>query len=114
MRKGIKIESEEVGGGEIALKASTVRIRYDLYLSKGDVVQKRIVTTFDLFRRQVIAGLRYGVEGMRVGGRRRFRVRPHLAYGEGASDVIPANAVLVFDVELLEIFSYPVAAEEET
>ena len=115
MRKGIQIETDEVGSGAIALKDSTVRIRYDLSLSKGDVVQKGIDLTFDLFRRHVIAGLRYGVEGMRVGGRRRFRVSPHLAYGEGGvPEKIPANAALVFDVELLEVISYSDAAVEET
>jgi len=108
LRKGIKIEAEEEGSGEIALKDSTVRIRYNLALSKGDVVQKGIVLTFDLFRRRVVAGLRYGVEGMRVGGRRRVRVSPHLGYGErGWGEEIPANAVLIFDVELLAVISYP-------
>ena len=115
MRKGIKIGIDEVGEGEVTESNTTVRIRYDLCLSRGDVVQKGIETKVDLFRRQAIAGLRYGIEGMRVGGHRRFRASPHLAYGEsGVPEMIPPNAVLVFDVELLEVISYPDAEVKET
>jgi FKBP-type peptidyl-prolyl cis-trans isomerase len=119
VRKGIKIEIDEVGDGEVAERDTTVRIRYDCFLSRGDVVQKGIELKVDLFRRRAIAGLRYGIEGMRVGGRRRFRASPHLAYGErgyGAGDLpdmIPPNAMLVFDVKLLEVISYPFAHEEQ-
>lgn len=108
LRKGIKIEIDEIGDGEVAERGTTARIRYDLCLSRGDVLQKGRELKVDLFRRRTIAGLRYGIEGMRVGGRRRFRVSPHLAYREhGWSEDIPPNAVLVFDVRLLEVISYP-------
>jgi FKBP-type peptidyl-prolyl cis-trans isomerase len=54
----------------------------------------------------VIAGLEYGVEGMRAGGKRRIRVGPHLAYRDGGvPDTIPANAVLEFRVALLSVRS---------
>ncbi|MCW3097791.1 MAG: 46 kDa FK506-binding nuclear protein-like isoform [Chthonomonadaceae bacterium] len=113
MRKGIKIEIDEVGEGKVAERGTSVRIRYDLLLSRGDVVQKGIEMKVDLFDRETVAGLRYGIEGMRVGGRRRFRASPHLAYGEsGVPEMIPPNAVLVFDVELLEVTSYPYAEVE--
>lgn len=115
MRKGIKIEIDELGDGEVAERGTTVRIRFDTFLSRGDVVVKDMVTKVDLFDREAIAGLRYGIEGMRVGGRRRFRASPHLAYGEGGvPEKIPPNAVLVFDVKLLEVISYPDADEEST
>jgi FKBP-type peptidyl-prolyl cis-trans isomerase len=114
VRKGIKIEIDEIGDGEVAERGTTVRIRFDTFLSRGDVVVKGMVAKVDLFDREAIAGLRYGIEGMRVGGRRRFRASPHLAYGEsGVPDKIPPNAVLVFDVELLEVISYPDATVEE-
>ena len=59
---------------------------------------------FDLSGRVVIAGLRYGVEGMRVGGLRRLTVSPHLAYGgDGVPGVIPPVAVLIFEVKLLDV-----------
>ena len=57
-----------------------------------------------LLGRRVIAGLEYGVEGMRAGGRRRIRVAPHLGYGDrGVPGVVPANALLTFDVQLLKV-----------
>lgn len=58
----------------------------------------------DLGRRESIAGLRYGIPGMRVGGTREIVISPHLAYGEvGIPGRIPANALLRCEVELLEI-----------
>jgi FKBP-type peptidyl-prolyl cis-trans isomerase len=54
--------------------------------------------------RRTIAGLSWGVEGMHVGGRRRLHVGPHLAYRDkGVPGVIPPNAKLMFEVELLAV-----------
>lgn len=79
-------------------------VRYVGSLHRGDVFEPQRTLAFTLGARRVIAGLERGVEGMRVGGRRRLRVAPHLAYGErGVPDRIPANALVILDVELLEI-----------
>ena len=61
-----------------------------------------LVTTLRVDRVSMFPGLFYGVEGMRVGGRRRLRVAPHLAYREaGIAGVIPANAMLTVEVEVV-------------
>ena len=53
--------------------------------------------------RSLVAGLFYGVDGMRVGGMRRVEIAPHLAYGDrGVPGVIPPDAVLIAEVTILE------------
>jgi FKBP-type peptidyl-prolyl cis-trans isomerase len=104
MRKGIEIEEIRPGYGLTAERGQTVTIRYDGFLKQGDKFQENITCTFRVGSREIIPGLTYGVEGMRVGGRRRVRVSPHLAYGPaGVPGIIPPKAVLVFEVELLEV-----------
>ena len=101
---GIKIESETLGTGAVAARGDKVTVSYTLALNQGEVVQVVDSCSFTLGKRDVIAGLDYGVEGLRVGGQRRFRVSPHLAYrDQGVAGTIPANAVLIFDVKLLSI-----------
>lgn len=101
VRAGIKIESETLGEGREATRGDTVTLSYELFLSRGDKVQAMDAYSFTLGKREVIAALDYGVEGMRVGGRRRFRAGPHLGYrDQGVPGRIPPNAVLIFDVTL--------------
>jgi FKBP-type peptidyl-prolyl cis-trans isomerase FkpA len=104
MRKGIKIDELQLGEGPLAQKGKVVTIRYTGCLRRGDKFQEDLTCTFKVGSREVIAGLERGVEGMHVGGKRRIRVSPHLAYGdEGVEGTIPPNAVLLFEVELLEV-----------
>lgn len=104
MKPGIEIESDLPGHGALAERGKAVVIRYDGFLNRGDPFQQSAVVEVVLGKRTVIAGLEYGVEGMRVGGRRWFRAAPHLCYrGDGVPGVIPPNALLTFDVELLDV-----------
>ena len=103
-RGGVRYEDVQVGLGPAAARGAEVDVRYSLSLNRGDVLQEDTSASFRLGERRVIPGLEYGVEGMRVGGRRRIRVGPHLGYGEhGVVGVVPPNAVLEFEVQLLDV-----------
>lgn len=105
-RGGIEYEDLDVGSGRLAERGSTVEVEYSLFLNRGDCVEERKRTSFRIGERRVVAGLEYGVEGMREGGKRRIRVGPHLAYRDaGVPSTIPANAVLEFRVVLLSVRS---------
>jgi len=101
---GLRIDELQLGDGAIAMRGARVTVRYTGYLNRGETFQANQVVTFAVGERNTIAGLSWGVEGMRVGGRRRLRVGPHLAYRDnGVLGVIPPNAKLVFEVELLSV-----------
>lgn len=104
MSTGIEIQDLRPGSGPAAGRGQRVTIRYTGFLNRGDKFQENITCTFRVGGREVIAGLARGVEGMRAGGLRRIRVSPHLGYGSaGVPGLIPANAVLIFEVELMEV-----------
>jgi hypothetical protein len=108
MPKGIEIRDLTVGTGDEATKDSVVLVDVRTFLRRGDEVGRSpffgTKNLIDLGRRDHIAGLRYGIPGMRVGGTREIVISPHLAYGkEGVPGSIPANALLRCEVELLEI-----------
>jgi FKBP-type peptidyl-prolyl cis-trans isomerase len=103
-RGGVEYEDLEVGSGATAARGCTVEVEYSLFLNRGEPVDENKKQSFRIGERRVIAGLEYGVEGMRVGGKRRIRVGPHLAYRDaGVTDKVPANAVLEFRVSLLGV-----------
>jgi FKBP-type peptidyl-prolyl cis-trans isomerase len=105
MPKGVKIQELRVGEGDVAERGSIAVVRYEGTLKRGERVCGG-TETIDLGRRETIAGLRYRIEGMRIGGLRRITVSPHLAYREsGVPGRSPPNAVLIFEVELLDVRS---------
>lgn len=97
-----------VGSGSEATTGSTVSVNYVGALPDGTVFDASAnhggAFTFPLGAGQVIRGWDEGVKGMKVGGKRRLVIPPGLAYGDQAvGGVIPANATLVFEVELVSV-----------
>ena len=105
---GLQMEDLQVGTGAEAQTGNTVVVHYTGWLLDGTKFDSSIDRNdpfeFVLGAGEVIQGWDQGVVGMKVGGKRRLAIPPDMAYGtSGAGGVIPANAVLVFEVELLEV-----------
>jgi FKBP-type peptidyl-prolyl cis-trans isomerase len=105
---GLTIEDTLLGQGSVAAPGRTVSVHYTGWLAGGrrfDSSRERAQAfDFELDSGQVIAGWDEGVQGMKVGGRRRLVVPPHLGFGEqGSGHAVPPNSTLVFDVELLAV-----------
>ena len=102
-KSGIKIVSDTPGTGPELKPGDRVRLRYDIQLNHGDFLAQDQETEFAVGDRDLVAGFRYGVEGMRAGGTRRFRAGPHLCYRDVELGRIPKNAVLIFDIKSVQI-----------
>ena len=105
---GLVFEDLTVGSGNTATAGQKVSVHYTGWLTNGtkfDSSKDRGEPfVFPLGKGHVIRGWDEGVAGMKVGGKRKLTIPPTLGYGaRGAGGVIPPNATLVFDVELLEI-----------
>ena len=112
---GLKFEDVVVGNGDTAAAGQDVTVHYTGWLydqAKTDHKGRKFDSsrdhnepfTFRLGGGEVIPGWDQGVAGMRVGGQRTLTIPPQLGYGaRGAGGVIPPNATLVFEVELLKV-----------
>jgi len=104
---GLRITDLALGEGDEARSGQTVVVNYRGTLTNGkefDSSYGRGPFSFPLGAGRVIRGWDEGVAGMKVGGKRKLVIPPDLAYGErGAGGVIPPDATLVFEVELLEV-----------
>jgi FKBP-type peptidyl-prolyl cis-trans isomerase len=105
---GLKYEDLKVGEGAEPKTGQTVVVHYTGWLTNGkkfdSSVDRGKPFEFVLGRGMVIRGWDEGVKTMKVGGKRKLTIPPDLAYGSrGAAGVIPPNATLIFDVELLAI-----------
>ncbi|MDP9094953.1 MAG: FKBP-type peptidyl-prolyl cis-trans isomerase [Pseudomonadota bacterium] len=112
MASGLQYHDEVVGTGPQPDAGKTVNVHYTGWLYKDGVkgtkfdssVDRGKPFSFRLGAGQVIAGWDQGVATMHVGGKRTLILPPELGYGaRGAGGVIPPNATLMFDVELLSI-----------
>jgi peptidyl-prolyl cis-trans isomerase A (cyclophilin A) len=105
---GLEYTEVAPGTGVQAAAGKTVRVHYTGRFPEGKVFDSSIPRgeplEFVLGQGRVIKGWDEGIALMKVGGKAVLTIPPHLAYGErGAGGVIPPNATLVFDVELVEV-----------
>ena len=103
---GLVIEEVLVGEGAEARAGQMVSVHYTGWLTDGTKFDsskdRNEPFEFPLGARHVIAGWDEGVQGMKIGGTRKLTIPPALGYGaRGAGSVIPPNATLIFEVELL-------------
>jgi FKBP-type peptidyl-prolyl cis-trans isomerase len=105
---GLEYVDLQEGKGDAVKYGQTVEVHYTGWLTDGkkfDSSKDRgRPFVFPLGQGRVIKGWEEGVNGMKVGGKRKLIIPPHLGYGAaGAGGVIPPNATLIFEVELLKI-----------
>lgn len=104
----LKIEDLVVGQGAEAQQGSTVSVHYTGTLTDGKKFDSSLDRgrpfSFQIGAGRVIQGWEQGVAGMKIGGKRKLTIPPELGYGaRGFPPVIPANATLVFEIELLGV-----------
>ena len=105
---GLKYTDLVVGTGAQPKAGQTVMVHYTGWLTNGQKFDsskdRNQPFSFTLGKQQVIAGWDEGLSTMKVGGKRRLTIPPDLGYGaRGAGNVIPPNATLIFEVELLDV-----------
>lgn len=103
---GLQYIDQVVGAGDTATAGQTVSVHYTGWLTDGkkfdSSVDRGQPFSFRLGVGQVIKGWDEGVQGMKIGGKRKLTIPSNLGYGaRGAGGLIPPHATLVFDVELL-------------
>ena len=112
--EGLTYSETECGDGDEAAVGDTVSVHYTGMLEDGtefDSSEGGQPFQFTIGAGQVIEGWEQGIPGMLVGGKRELTIGPELAYGDaGAGGIIPPNATLIFEVELVEIVPEPTSS----
>ena len=106
--KELIVEDLVVGTGTEARQGNLITVNYAGTLLNGTKFDSSYDSgtpfSFSLGAGEVIAGWDQGFTGMKVGGKRKLTIPPHLGYGErGGGDLIPPNSTLIFEVELLKV-----------
>ncbi len=122
---GITLLEDTPGTGAAIERGKVYRIRLRMWLNKGEPIRwerpwglidrarldddgATAVTDLRIDREHLFPGLFQGIDGMRVGGRRKLKISPHLAYGErGIPGRVPADAVIVAEIEFIEQRKFP-------
>jgi len=116
---GIRVLEDRPGGGARIQRQRSYRLRLKLWLNRGEAIRwdqssvlmerarveddgASLVADLRIDRENLIAGLFQGIDGMRVGGLRKLRISPHLAYGDqGIPGKIPPGAVIIAEIEFI-------------
>jgi peptidylprolyl isomerase len=109
---GLKYTDTKVGDGAVAAKGHFVTVQYTGWIYRNGAKGAKFDSSYDagkplafqLGAHAVIPGWEEGIDGMKAGGKRTLIIPPELAYGsKGAGGVIPPNATLIFDVEMVTV-----------
>jgi len=119
-RSGIKIIADTPGQGAPVERQHIYQIRLKMWLNKGEPIRwehpwgpidrarledegETLYTELRIDRENLFAGLFQGIDGMRIGGTRKLKISPHLAYGEtGIPGKVPAQAMIIAEIEFIE------------
>lgn len=102
---GLEMWEVKEGKGEAAKAGAQLKVHYTGWLTDGTIFDSSVLRKepLEIPLEGVIKGWKQGVPGMKVGGVRRLKIPPELAYEKMERDKIPANSTLVFEIELLEL-----------
>jgi FKBP-type peptidyl-prolyl cis-trans isomerase FkpA len=109
---GLEYWDIKAGTGEEAKSGDRVKVHYTGWFTSGKKFDSSVDAhqpySFTLGKGEVIKGWDEGVTGMKVGGKRQLHIPPALAYGDaGYKDIVPPDATLIFDVQLLAVTPAP-------
>ena len=108
-KSGLEIWDVKEGKGDAVKAGGKVKVHYTGWLTNGDIFDSSVVRKepIEFGLEGLIKGWQEGIPGMKVGGVRRLKIPPELAYGDKVKGKIPANSTLVFEIELLEAENKP-------